>query len=113
MPAAYALGSALAAIVFASVLGFGALLIGNRTNKPGRRLRRLGAALARYLTLWFALALLGLAHMAGFGPWPRRPLTGTDALSAITLACLAFLPHLLCNTLGSGSHRAGRSNAAA
>lgn len=101
MPAAYALGSALAATVFAAALGFGALLIGNRTaQRPRRWLRPIGEALARTLALWFALAVLGLAHTAGFGIWPRRSMTASDALLALALAGIAFLPHVACTRLG-------------
>jgi hypothetical protein len=102
MPAAYALGSALAATVFGSVLGLGALLIGNgpaRRSQPRRWLRAAANLLLRYLALWFALAVLGLAHAAGFGIWPRRSMTMGDALLAGALACIAFLPHLSCNAL--------------
>ena len=97
MAAGYALGSALAALVFATALGLGALMIGNRAGGARRWFRWLGAAMMRYLALWFALAVLGLAHEAGFGIWPRRPMTLAEALSAAALACIAFLPHLCCN----------------
>jgi hypothetical protein len=56
--------------------------------------------LARTLALWFALAVLGLAHAAGFGIWPRRSMTASDALLALALAGIAFLPHVACTRLG-------------
>ncbi|MCI9878628.1 MULTISPECIES: hypothetical protein [Methylobacterium] len=114
MPAAYALGSALAATLFATSLGIGALLIGNRPpQRPRRWLRTIAGILLRYLTLWFALAVLGLAHAAGFGIWPRRSMTMTDAVLAVALACIAFLPHLSCNGLTMRQDRSRRLHAAA
>ncbi|MCJ2032767.1 hypothetical protein, partial [Methylobacterium sp. J-068] len=95
MLGAYALGSGLAALLYAATLGLGALLIGNGARVRRRWLRRLGAMLVRTLALWFALAVLGLAPLAGFGIWPRRAMTTADALLAMALACAAFLPHLL------------------
>jgi len=110
MPAAYALGSAMAATVFGTVLGLGALLIGNgragRSQPQPRRWLRAGAdLLLRYLALWFALAVLGLAHAAGFGIWPHRSMTIGDALLAGALACIAFLPHLSRNALAMRGDR--------
>ncbi|WP_200941281.1 MULTISPECIES: hypothetical protein [unclassified Methylobacterium] len=114
MPAAYALGSALAATVFGSVLGVGALLIGNGPagrSQPRRWMRAAVDVLLRYLALWFALAMLGFAHAAGFGIWPRRSMTIGDALLAGTLACIAFLPHLSCNGLTTRQDRLRLSRA--
>ena len=113
MPAAYAVGSALATLVFASALGLGALLIGNRRHPPLRWLRRLSEILVRTLTLWFALATLGLGHIAGFGIWPRRSLSLADALIAAALAVAAFLPHLCVNGLTVQRIRLARPDAAA
>jgi hypothetical protein len=116
MPAAFALGSALAATMFGSVLGLGALLIGNRparASRPRRWLRVVADLLLRYLALWFALAVLGLAHVAGFGIWPRRSMTIGDALLAGALACIAFLPHLSCNAVMTRQDRRRPSRAAA
>lgn len=97
MAVAFALGSAASAFVFGLVLGIGRLLTMRRAPQDGRRRDRLiraaGTILLRYLALWFALAVLGLAHAAGFGPWPHRPLTGGDALLASVLTLAAFLPH--------------------
>lgn len=116
MPAAYALGSALAATVFGSVLAIGALLIGNgplRRSESRRWLRAAADGLVRCLALWFALAVLGLAHTAGFGLWPQRSMTIGDALLACALAGIAFLPHLSCNGLTTGPDRRRPSRAAA
>lgn len=113
MAVGYALGSAMAALLFASALGLGAVMIGNRVGGPRRWFRRLGAAAIRYLALWFALAVLGLAQAAGFGIWPRRPMTLTDALIAAGVACIAFLPHLCCNGVTSRRPRSASVRAAA
>ena len=103
----------MAALLFASALGLGALMIGNRVGGPRRWFQRLGAAAIRSLALWFALAVLGLAQATGFGIWPRRPMTPTDALIAAGLACLAFLPHLCCNGVTSRRRRSASVRAAA
>ncbi|CAO4172797.1 hypothetical protein [Methylorubrum populi] len=100
MAAAYVLGAAAAAGLFGSALGLGAALIGRPgTPRPGSRLRRAGRAilhaLAGFLALWFAAALIGLARDAGFGPWPRRPLDARDAAIAAGLLTVAALPHML------------------
>lgn len=113
MPAAYALGSALAAMVFATALAFGALLIGNAPARPRTWLRAGLAIVLRYLALWFALAVLGLAHAAGFGNWPRRAMTGEDAVLAAALACIAFLPHLSCVRLTTRRDRSQPAQPAA
>jgi len=97
MPVAYALGSAAAAVVFGLALGLGGLFTPGLARSRagwGRRLRAgAGRMLARTLALWFAVAVLGLATVAGFGAWPRRPLTGEEAGLAAGLVLLAFLPH--------------------
>ncbi|MCJ2037352.1 hypothetical protein MKK54_24405, partial [Methylobacterium sp. J-068] len=62
------------------------------------------------LALWFALAVLGLAPLAGFGIWPRRAMTTADALLAMALACAAFLPHLLCDGLREREDRSARGH---
>lgn len=97
MAVAYAVGAAAAAFTFGTALGLARLLAARRIAGPGGRRRRLarGAAdlLARYLSLWFALAILGLARSTGFGAWPQRPLNGADAILAVALTCAAFLPH--------------------
>lgn len=97
MAVAYAAGAAAAAVTFGAALGVGRLLAHRRIAGPGpwrRRLARGAARLfVRYLALWFALAILGLARAVGFGSWPQRPLDGSDALLAVGLTCAAFLPH--------------------
>ncbi len=97
MAVAYGIGAALAACVFGLALGLGGLLMAGplRTGRGWGRwlLATGGRVLLRYLALWFALAVLGLAHAAGLGPWPRRPLTGGEAGRVAALVLLAFLPH--------------------
>lgn len=97
MAVSYAIGAAAAAFTFGTALGIGRLLARRRNAGPSGRRHRIvrGAAafLARYLSLWFALAILGLARTAGLGAWPRRPLDGSDAILAAALTCAAFLPH--------------------
>lgn len=99
MSAAYALGAAAAALLFGSVLGLGLLAIG-RPPRPrrsrGRAVLAAGAGLiARFLALWFALAILGLAREVGLGPWPRRSLDGEDVPLAAALILGALAPHVL------------------
>jgi hypothetical protein len=97
MTVAYGLGAASAAFVFGLAFGFGSLLMAGTVRRGGGWGRWLlaagGRVLVRYLSLWFALAMLGLAHAAGLGAWPRRPLTGGEAALAAALVLLAFLPH--------------------
>ncbi|NEU13842.1 hypothetical protein G3T14_17160 [Methylobacterium sp. BTF04] len=97
MAIAYGLGAAAAAFLFGLVFGAGNLLVVRRpvANDSWRRrlLRGTGHIAMRYLSLWFALATLGLADALGFGAWPRRPLSETDALLAAALVFVAFLPH--------------------
>lgn len=97
MGLAYALGSAAAAFTFGVALGIGRLLPAGRVRAGGRigaRLAGLGAGtLIRFVAVWFALACLGLAHAAGFGNWPHRPLTGADAVVASLLTFGGFLPY--------------------
>ncbi|WP_375408436.1 hypothetical protein [uncultured Methylobacterium sp.] len=93
MAVAFALGAAVAAILFGIAMGLGVLAIGGQT---GRRIgRRAVSLVVRFAALWFAFALLGLAREAGFGIWPRRPLDGRDAGIAAGLVLAAFLPHAL------------------
>lgn len=99
LPVAYALGAAVAAAIFGGAMGFGALVANPGWHEPAGRWRALsrGAAgmLSRYLLLWYAFAVLGLARAAGFGPWPLRPLDLGDTLLAAAGLILALLPHAL------------------
>jgi hypothetical protein len=108
MPVAYGLGTASAAILFGLILGLGGLLTAGRLREDGGWgrwfLAGAGRVLMRTLALWFALLLLGLAHAAGLGAWPRRPLTDGEAGLAGALVLLAFLPHAGLVWLDSG-HR--------
>lgn len=93
MAVAFALGSAVAAILFGTAMGLGVLAIGGHSR------RGIGwfalSLFLRFTALWFAFAVLGLAREAGFGLWPRRPLDGGDAALAAGLVLTAFLPHAL------------------
>ncbi|GJD94240.1 hypothetical protein [Methylobacterium iners] len=100
---AYAIGAAVAALVFGTGLGLGSLLIGRpagpKRGVPRAFLAGAGGLGVRLLALWFAAAVLGLAREAGFGAWPRRPLTGQDLAVAAALLLVAFLPHTLLTAL--------------
>lgn len=99
MPVAHAVGSASAALVFGLALGAGTLIVGGpRESGPGQRRRLLDGGrtmLTRFPALWFALAVLGLAHEAGFGRWPLRPMSGSDSAVASALVLTAFAPDTL------------------
>ena len=99
MPAAYALGAAVAASLLGLAMGAGVLLAGQPPRAPAGRWRRLvrftGAALAGFLALWYALAVLGSARGIGLGPWPRRPFEAGDALLVAACLVVAFLPHVV------------------
>ena len=98
-PFAYLLGTAVATALFAAAMGLGVVVEGRGWRPRVGRWRGLlqGAAslLSRYLVLWYAFAVLGLARLAGFGPWPRRPLDLGDTLLAALALVLALLPHVL------------------
>lgn len=100
MALAYTMGAGAAAGLFGLAMGLGARLTGRPGPAPsGSRWRRAGraalGAVAGFLALWFAAALIGLARDAGFGPWPRRPLDARDLVTAALLLTAAALPHLL------------------
>lgn len=99
MALAYGLGTAVTALLFGTAMGLGILMIGrkrDRTRGWGRVLAQGGATLvSRFLALWFAFAVLGLARESGFGAWPRRPLSGQEVGVAMALVFVAFLPHAL------------------
>ncbi|WP_207919136.1 hypothetical protein [Methylobacterium segetis] len=96
-PLAYALGTAAAASLFGTVLGL-AVLMTNRGHRPRVGWRRalpahLGGLILRFLALWLAFAILGLAREAGIGLWPRRPLTIPQFGIIAGLLVAALLPH--------------------
>lgn len=93
MALAFALGAAVAAILFGSAMGLGVLAIGGQTPRGIGRFAV--SLLLRLIALWFAFAVLGFARESGFGMWPRRPLDGRDAGLAAGLVLAAFLPHAL------------------
>ncbi|MER2253325.1 hypothetical protein ABS772_25715 [Methylorubrum podarium] len=100
MVLAYTMGAGAAAGLFGLAMGLGARLAGRPGPAPAAsRWRRAGraalGAVAGFLALWFAAALIGLARDAGFGPWPRRPLDARDLVIAALLLTAAALPHLL------------------
>ncbi|WP_245259552.1 hypothetical protein [Methylobacterium sp. 10] len=98
MSAAYAIGAAASAFVFGSALAVSAILIGNRASTASWG-RRLATGLFRggtgFLALWFAFAVIGQAHTAGFGPWPRRDLSAGETGVGVSLVLAAFLPHAI------------------
>lgn len=93
MVVAYALGSAVAAIVFGTAMGLGILAIGGRARSG--MARRTIALVLGFAALWFASAVIGLAREAGIGLWPWRALDGHGALVAAGLILVAFIPHAL------------------
>lgn len=98
-PLAYALGTALAAALFGLAMGIGVFMTGRGWREPLGRLRSglrgLVSLIARYVTLWYGFALLGLARAFGLGPWPRRPLDTGDVMLVAFCLVIAFLPHVL------------------
>ena len=97
---AYALGAAVGAFVFGTILGlFGWLAAGRLRPRTGWR-ARIGFAVCGFLALWFAAALLGLGRTEGIGPWPRRAFTGSEAGIAALLVLVAALPHALVVAFG-------------
>lgn len=112
MPLAYALGTAGAALAFGLPVGLGILLTGHRGHATGGGwLRRAGWAMLRafagFLALWFGAAIIGYGRVAGFGPWPRGPLTAGDLAVAALLLTLAALPHMLLVATRFPRHKAG------
>lgn len=89
---AYAAGAGVAASIFAAIVGASGLAA-NRSLRP--KLRRVGAACLSYLCLWFGAGVIGLAHGAGFGPWPARAMLPGEAGLAAGLLLLAVAPHSL------------------
>lgn len=99
---AYAIGAAVAALVFGLAIGLPTALGRLRFRRVGLAARARAAAVtaaASFLALWFAAALLGLARDAGIGPWPARPFTAGEALRAGLLFLAAALPHVLVTAL--------------
>ncbi len=98
MNAAFAIGAAASAFVFGSALAVSRILIGGGASAPSWG-RRLGICLFRcgtgFLALWFAFAVIGQAHPAGFGPWPRRAMSAGEAGMGMSLVLAAFLPHAI------------------
>ncbi|WP_336487121.1 hypothetical protein [Methylobacterium nigriterrae] len=94
---AYALGAAAVAFSYGCAVGIPAALSGNplRPRRGWRRGLVSGSAglVQRYLALWFAFAVLGLAREAGIGPWPKRPLTIPEFGIGAGLVLIALLPH--------------------
>lgn len=107
MPLAYALGTALAAALFGFAMGLGVFLTGRGLREPLGRfravLRGAGGLISRYITLWYAFALLGLARGFGLGPWPRRPLDTGDAILIGICLVVAFTPHVLLSAFRTDS----------
>lgn len=96
MSAAYLIGAAASAFVFGSVLAASRVLIGPARSRMtwGWRLRRGSLrTVARYVSLWFAFAVIGHAHAVGFGAWPRRAMTMSDGGIASALVLIGLLPH--------------------
>lgn len=103
---AYAIGSAVAALLFGLAMGVPIVLATLRRRAPEgfwRRVRRaLATAILSFLALWLGAAVLGLAREAGIGPWPRRPLAADEALRASLLVLAATLPHALVSLVRAG-----------
>ncbi|GJD33696.1 hypothetical protein [Methylobacterium aerolatum] len=87
---AYALGAGVAASMVGGIVGASGLAA-NGVLRP--RLRRIGGGALSFALLWFAAGVIGLAHAAGTGPWPARPITGSEAGLAAGLLAAAALPH--------------------
>ncbi len=104
--AAYAIGAAVAALLFGLALGVPVVLATLRRRAPEgfwRRVRRgLVTATASFLALWIGAAVLGLAREADIGPWPRRPFAGDEALRAALMVLAATLPHALVSLVRAG-----------
>ncbi|GJE19114.1 hypothetical protein [Methylobacterium marchantiae] len=98
MSAAYATGAAASAFVFGAALAVSRLLIGASTPAASWR-QRIARGLYRcgtgFLALWFAFAMIGAAHLAGFGPWPRRAMSVSEAGKAVSLIFAGFFPHVM------------------
>ncbi|MCC0805416.1 hypothetical protein FPV16_04135 [Methylobacterium sp. W2] len=98
MNAAFAIGAAASAFVFGSALAVSRILIGGGASAPSWG-RRLAVGLFHcgtgFLALWFAFAVIGQAHPAGFGPWPRRALSVGETGVGVSLVLAAFLPHAI------------------
>lgn len=103
---AYAIGSAVAALLFGLAMGVPIVLATLRRRAPegfGRRVRRaLATAILSFLALWLGAAVLGLAREAGIGPWPRRAFAADEALRAGLLVLAATLPHALVSLVRAG-----------
>ncbi|GJD55864.1 hypothetical protein [Methylobacterium dankookense] len=95
---AYAIGAAVAALVFGLAIGLPSWLGRAQVRRAGfwRRARGLAAtATLSFLALWLAAALIGLGRDLGIGPWPRRTFTPEEALRAALVLLVAGLPHTL------------------
>ncbi|GJD77276.1 hypothetical protein [Methylobacterium gregans] len=104
--ASYAIGSAVAALLFGLAMGIPIVLATLRRRAPegfGRRVRRaIATMLLSFLALWLGAAILGLAREAGIGPWPRRPFATDEALRAALVVLAATVPHALVSLLRAG-----------
>ncbi len=91
----YALGTAMAALVFGLVLGLGVALVRLRVAFGRRALLR---GVLAYLALWWAALVIAAPRALGLtvaGDWPALPLDARGALVATGLALLALAPHAL------------------
>ncbi|MGU3537142.1 hypothetical protein [Methylobacterium sp. A54F] len=101
MAGAYALGAAATAFSFGGILALSAIMA-NRALWPRAGWRRavtgtLASLVLRFLALWFAAALLGLAPSLGFGPWPHRAMRLPEAGIGAVLLVVGFIPHAILN----------------
>jgi len=91
----YAVGTAMAALVFGLVLGLGVALVRLRVAFGRRALLR---GVLAYITLWWAAFVIAAPRALGLtvaGDWPALPLDARGALAAAALALLALAPHAL------------------
>ncbi len=95
LAAGYALGAAMAALVFGAVLGGGVALIRGRVALTRRALLR---ALLSFLALWWAALVIAAPRALGLSVaegWPALPLDARGAGETAGLALLALAPHAL------------------
>ncbi|MCJ2024876.1 hypothetical protein [Methylobacterium sp. J-067] len=89
---AYALGAAVAASMVGGIVGV-AVIAASRPLRPSWR--RIGWGALSFVSLGFGAGVVGLAKTFGFGPWPARAMTASEAGLAAGLLLVAMAPHSL------------------